>query len=312
MVATSVDGEFADGWKPLRYEEVPEDVLSNVNDVIDKIPPLPVHVQKILKIVSDIDSDAQEIAKLASSDPVLVSKILTIVNSSYYGLSQRVDDLRLAIVLLGFSEIRKIALQSGFSQALGKGNIYHGYDTRNLWFHSYQVSVCCETLAPGDKQYAGTLLTMGLLHDIGKFVLYNIAVMMKRMGRQPAAADSLSADMPLMALEEKLFRVNHCITGELLAKKWGLPERIWQVVKYHHYPSYFPDEEIPEDVLKYVAAVSLADLAINEMNDEKTVPIEPPEDYYKMIGFKPPIDNLLDNERREKIKKAGSFLLYIG
>ena len=288
MVATGVDGAYAGGWEPLRFNDMPGDVLSQVNDVIDKIPPLPVHVQKILKIVSDIDSDAQEIAKLASSDPILVSKILTVVNSSYYGLKQRVDDLRLAIVLLGFSEIRKIALQSGFSQTLGKGNIYHGYDTRNLWLHSYQVSVCCETLAPGDKQYAGTLLTMGLLHDIGKFVLYNIAVMMKRMGRPSVGAEVLSGDMPLMALEEKLFRVNHCITGELLAKKWGLPERICQVVKYHHYPSYFPDEEIPADIREYVAAVSLSDLAINTLNEETALPVDPPREILRIDRFHPP------------------------
>ena len=135
--------------------------------------------------------------------------------------------------------------------------------------------------------------------------------MLTRMGRPPAEADIFSNDMPLMALEEKLFKVNHCITGELLAKKWGLPERICQVVKYHHYPSYFPDEELPEDIRKYVAAVSVSDFAINTMNEETAIPVEPPAKFYELIGFAPPIDNLLNSERREKIKKAGSFLMYI-
>ena len=73
-------------------------------------------------------------------------------------------------------------------QSFGKGNEYKGYDTRNLWLHSYQVSVCSEAFI-GEKnpKMAGVYLALGLLHDIGKFLLYNIALAMKQKGIKPKA-----------------------------------------------------------------------------------------------------------------------------
>ena len=79
----------SDQWKPLQLKDIETDKIKIISAVIDKIPELPVHVHKILKIVSDIDSDAKEIAQLASSDPIMVTKILNVVNSSYYGFSKK-------------------------------------------------------------------------------------------------------------------------------------------------------------------------------------------------------------------------------
>ena len=265
---TTENSTVSNQWKPLRWKDVESDKMKIISTVVNILPELPVHVHKILKIVSDIDSEAKEIAQLASSDPVLITRILNTVNSSYYGFSKKIDDLHLAIVLLGYAEIRALAVQSVFSPSLGKGNVYKSYDTRNLWIHSYQVSVCSEAIL-GEKghELIGVFLTLGLLHDIGKFVLYNIAIMMVKQGIKLPGLEGLSPDACIMEKEERLFGVNHAIVGGMIARKWGLSEKITSVIEYHHYPSFFEMNEIPLEYLKDITTICMADLITNSISN---------------------------------------------
>ena len=134
-------------WLPLVREEIEPSIMNVVGEFVKSLPNLPVHVHRLLEIVSDADSDSLEVANAASADPGLVSKILRVVNSSYYGLSNRTDNIHFAIVLLGFNEVRKIALQASLAGMFAEGRTKEGYDIRGLWEHSYLVSVCAETIA---------------------------------------------------------------------------------------------------------------------------------------------------------------------
>ena len=128
----SPDGS-GDSWVPVRREEIDGEILGQVTAMIDLIPPLPIHVHDIVRIVSDYESSASEVTRLASSDPVFASRILNTVNSAYYALPKKTDNLRLAIVLLGYGEVRNIALRCGLSGVLGDGGTYRGiHDTGAL------------------------------------------------------------------------------------------------------------------------------------------------------------------------------------
>ena len=180
-------------WLPLRLNEVSPETIKVVNTVIDQIPDLPLSVNKIIELASDEDCDLGKLVELVSSDPMLVSNILRVVNSSYYGLSHKTDNLHLAIVLLGFKEIRKITLRSYISRTLRTEKTLTSYDTKQLWEHSYLVSTCTESFSSeDDQQKRGVLLTLGLLHDISKFTLYDIAMLLKKRGIKPQEAKDLS------------------------------------------------------------------------------------------------------------------------
>ena len=171
-------------WQPVRREDVPPQTMEIVQAVVDKLPDLPLSVNKIIEMAADDDTDMGELVELVSSDPTLVSNILRVVNSSYYGLSHKTDNLHQAIVLLGFAEVRKIALKNYVSQTVG-GKESKNYDTKQLWEHSYLVSTCAEIYSTeDDQQNRGTLMTLGLMHDVSKFALYILALMLKEKGIQ--------------------------------------------------------------------------------------------------------------------------------
>ncbi len=299
-------------WIPLQLDGLDVETMTKLTAIIDKLPKLPVHVQEIIRIVSDYESDSKDIAKLASSDPVLASKILNEVNSAYYGLSKKTDNLRLAIVLLGYGEVQKIALRCGVFDVLGEGGSFKGYSTFELWKHSYLVSICAETFESNhDSNRAGVLLTLGLLHDIGKFVLVNFAsaghetkIVSKNMSGSGQARNILSK-------EEKLFGVHHAIIGSILLREWGLPEHFSDIIEYHHYPSFFEVSDVPREIVKEVTIVSISDYLVNLYTGQKNIMPEPSETFLNICGITPPLKDMLTSELQEKLDKAKQFLTYI-
>lgn len=299
-------------WKLMRTEDVDTGILKQITSMIDLFPDLPVHVHEILRIVSDYESDSKEVERLASSDPVMASKILNAVNSAYYGLSKKTDNIRLAIVLLGYAEIRNIALKCGISGVIGNGGDYKGYSTRALWKHSYLVSVCAETFDLNkDSDRAGILLTLGLLHDIGKFALCNAAIIMRKKNIRIQGTKSVTDCNYVLEKEQALFGTNHAIIGAMIAKKWGLSKKICSMLEYHHYPSFYSIDLLPKEFVKDISVISISDQIVNTLEGGKNLIPEPPAEFFEILGLKPPLSNLLTDELKDKLEKAKNFLVYI-
>ncbi len=296
-------------WKPMLHKDVDPEIMNVLKVLVDKLPQLPVHVHKLIKLASDTESDLHEVAKVAMSDPGMVSKILKAVNSSYYGLSKKTENLHLAITLLGFQEVRKVALQYGLTKVFGEGWIYKGYDTRDLWEHSYLVSICSETLVKSKNQKeAGRLLTLGILHDIGKYALYKLAVLMKKRGVRPFGRKALLSEVNLLEKEEALFGVNHTIVGDMLAQKWGLSERICAILGYHHNPSFWEIDNIPPEYLKDVVTICISDFIVRHLDGKSKQLPEPAPEYFDILDLTLPLDNIITTKLLEKIEDAKDFV----
>ncbi len=303
---TMIGGDY--GWIPKVFDEVEEKTLDIIREFIKDAPNLPVHIHKLLDIISNDKSEALDVANAASADPGMVSKILKVVNSSYYGLSRKTDNIHFAIVLLGFNEVRKIALQTGFSSVLGEGKGHGIYGTTGLWEHSYLVSICAEAIGrEKDTKHAGELLTYGILHDIGKFVLYKLGMAMKKNRIAPCHPDRIESSRCLLEKEEALFDINHAIVGGMLAEKWDLSDRIRAVIQYHHHPSFHVPEAVPEDVRYDIAAVSISDAVVNLLSEENRNPRPRPE-YYEILEIPADFENNIPEDVQEKIEEARQFV----
>lgn len=81
-----------------------DDVLRKIYSKIDEIPTLPAVVPKLLSVMESETSNASDIANTISNDPALSSKILKVANSAYYGFSQEILSLKLAMTLLGLGQ----------------------------------------------------------------------------------------------------------------------------------------------------------------------------------------------------------------
>nr|HPG31982.1 HDOD domain-containing protein [bacterium] len=62
-----------------------DDSIKRVLDKIEKIPTLPTTITNILLVLNNPNSSAEDVNKAISSDVSLSTKVLKLVNSSYYG-----------------------------------------------------------------------------------------------------------------------------------------------------------------------------------------------------------------------------------
>ncbi|MBN1293873.1 MAG: HDOD domain-containing protein [Candidatus Latescibacteria bacterium] len=303
--AKNFDNQFV----PMRRDEIDPKLMEIISAVLDMFPDLPVSVRKIIAMAYDPKTCAREIASIASSDPVLVSNILKKVNSAYFSLDHKIENLNLAIVVLGFNEVRDIAVQCGLAKKIGKDGESIEYNTRDLWGHSYAVSICTEFLARDKKsKNTGILMTIAMLHDIGKFALYTIGMHARRMGMKARGMQGMSYNPTILEKEERLFGVTHPIVGSMLAEKWNLSGRISSVIECHHYPSFFPIEDIPEDYRESVAIISIADMIEHKISGTPNMLNDPDHLYFEAVGLPSRLEKILTPALQIKLENAKSFL----
>ncbi len=196
-----------------------------------KIRTLPHIVSRLVQLVNDEDSTLQDFEEVIRMDPALVARLLTLVNSSYFGLTRKVDSISRAVALLGMKNLHNIAVTDAIQGMLRSDFGTTEFSPQRLWLHSAASSICCKMIAEriftinGDDAYL-----CGILHDIGLIVEMEAEkeTFLKLIER-------LVCDGPtIIELEEELFQSNHCQIGYMLAQDWHIAAPIADAIRDHH------------------------------------------------------------------------------
>ena len=106
-----------------------------------------------------------------------------------------------------------------------------GFDVAEFWKHSLAVAVISRHLAETTRlQLPDDSFTGGLLHDIGKIILFQYFQDLFKKVWISAKENNLS----FYDAEKKEIPITHAIIGAYLAKKWQLPGSLVDVIRYHH------------------------------------------------------------------------------
>lgn len=204
--------------------------MDNLNHLINSlkdVPAMPNVIVHALNIMKDPDSNAKELAAVISYDQSLSMKVLTLVNSAYYGFPQQITSIHRAIALIGMSKAKNIIVTVAMRPML----ISQG--DKELWKHSIRTAVGCEYLASHFKfMDPDEAFVIGFLHDLGKMVLN-----LKDAKLYEKVTDMARMNSNIIETERAFFGTDHCQMGSLLAKKWQLPILIANAIKYHHEPN---------------------------------------------------------------------------
>lgn len=211
-------------------------VRPDVRETITKIsnlPTLPTILTQILSAAADPDSSAVDLGKHIASDQSLSAALLRLVNSASYGHYRKVKDITTAIVMLGFFEVRNLALSATCFRHFGiSSRSASDYDRTQLWRHSVASAMAAERLAKRLHLDGGSAFVAGLLHDIGKVVLDLLYPEEFQRAYQTARMEQKF----IRDVEIELFDMDHAIAGELLAEHWNLPQAIVESIRFHHEP----------------------------------------------------------------------------
>ncbi|MCX5769507.1 MAG: HDOD domain-containing protein [Candidatus Hydrogenedentes bacterium] len=208
----------------------------DVRDTISKIsslPTLPSILTQILATAADPDSSAIDLGRHIASDQSLSAALLRLVNSASYGHYREIKDIATAIVMLGFFEVRNLALSATcFRHFAGSRRSASDYDRTQLWRHSVASAMAAERLAKRLHVDGGSAFVGGLLHDIGKVVFDVLYPDEFRRAYQKARLERKY----IREVELESFDLDHSVAGELLAEHWNLPHVIVESIRFHHEP----------------------------------------------------------------------------
>lgn len=197
-----------------------------VNNVKD-IHAMPSVIVKALNIMKKPTASMKELGDIVMYDQSLTIKILALVNSAYYGFSQQISSISIALSLLGMVKVKNIIV------AVAMKPMMSNQGDKELWKHSMRVAAGCEYLANITKiMDSDEAFIAGFVHDVGKLVLH-----MTNEKLYTKVIDAVKDGADIIDAEHKYFDSDHVKTGSLLAKRWQLPILLANIISYHHTPS---------------------------------------------------------------------------
>ncbi|GIK19187.1 MAG: hypothetical protein AMXMBFR77_15240 [Phycisphaerales bacterium] len=232
-----------------------EEAVASAIREVSHIATLPEVTLKIVQLVENQSSTAQDLNRVISTDPALCSRILKVVNSSFYGLPGQIASINRAIVLLGLNAVKNIAIAASLAKLFRGGELTTGFSARNLWDHSNATAVASKMIADALKLgLADEAFLAGLMHDIGIIVEMQadrarLIEVVESVPRGPDGAPR--ADM--LEVEERVYGANHQNFGAALCEKWKFPASFARVTGHHHNPFDLPFEQRTLPLIVYVA-----------------------------------------------------------
>jgi putative nucleotidyltransferase with HDIG domain len=205
----------------------------NIEAYIKTMPSLPTTVSKVLEVCNNPQTSPADLNHVISLDPVLVGKVLKLINSAYYSLGQQVTSLVRAVIMLGVNTVKNLALSSAVLDNLSNKNAFTALNMEGFWRHSLCVGVTAKLLAKKrgvDARQTEEYFTAGLLHDVGKIPLNAV------LEREYVVAIGFSDHerVPLINAENQSLGVNHCNSGAMIARAWKLEGAVSDAITYHH------------------------------------------------------------------------------
>ncbi|UCH00512.1 MAG: HDOD domain-containing protein [Deltaproteobacteria bacterium] len=200
-------------------------------DNIPDLPSLPNIVIKVNQMLQDQETSIKELGKIIETDQAMVSKILRLVNSAFYGFRSKIRNIPHAIIILGFNNVRNAVVSVSIIKTFSGKKHFEGFEIAEFWRHSVAVAVLSRYLSEQTRlDSPDDCFVAGLLHDIGKVVLSQHFTAFFGLVWKSVKEDGSS----FYEAEKKLLPVNHAQIGAHLAKKWRFPVSLIDSITYHH------------------------------------------------------------------------------
>ncbi len=240
-----------------------------VNKSLELVSP-PTTYTQINELMNDPNSTANDISTIINTDLALATRLLKVVNSSFYIFPSQIDTISRAITIIGMRELTQLVLATSVINSF-KGIPSDLINMDDFWKHS----LACATTARAIAQCCGQRPTeqffvAGLLHNIGSLVLYQSV---PELAKESINSAQLGHDVIYKA-EQRVLGFDHTEVGQALIQAWRLPSSLGEVVRYHHTPTLA--QEFPIEVaIVHIADIMVSSAQLGHSGDNHVPPLDP-------------------------------------
>ena len=230
-----------------------------------KVPNISGSSIKVMEVIGGDDPDLTLVGDLIAKDPLLSSTMLRIANSAMYRREKEIDNVRIAVGMLGAKKVRMaVTVVSMRSIAASRSQIQE-----LEWEHCFAISALCRLIG----QYAFPVMMedlelTGLLHDMGALIL--IGNYPKEYEKLVQAANTRT--MPIVDAEQKLFGVDRNQILMHMSDGLHLPAITREAMEA--FRALKPVDSIDTPVETHLAVLSLAHHIDRSFQGESTLPLE--------------------------------------
>jgi len=281
------------------------DSARRVREYVGGMPSLPTTVSKVLEVCNNPKASPIDLDRVIQLDPVLMGRVLKLINSAYYSLGTQVTSIVRAIIMLGVNTVKNLALSSAVLDRVSSKKDFRALNMDAFWRHSLCVGVTAKLIAKIrgiDPKGLEEYFAAGLLHDIGKIPLNN--ALADEYVRAMSTADR--ERISLVAAERQILMLDHCEAGEVVSDNWKLTGAIADTVRWHHDLEGYSGENT--DVLRTVA---VADFFANREGigfAGNRYPDKISPEVFSLLGIEKPMLEDLEGPVNAEIEKAKVFL----
>jgi putative nucleotidyltransferase with HDIG domain len=197
---------------------------------LDHLPVLPGVVVRLMDLSPGSDSYFDEVLRVSAEDPGLAVRVIHAANSALSAPRQPIETLQGAVARLGATHIGSLVTAVAMTRVF----VPDSPAVVDLWLHAVEVGTTCRLVVAnnpfGVDQHHAYLC--GLLHDIGRFVMFAHAPDAVRDTDEGGWANPAE----LVAAECEAFGFDHTEIGQQVCARWSIPRRIAAVIHEHHRP----------------------------------------------------------------------------
>lgn len=243
----------------------PEQIRQRIQKIDAKLPEAPTIISELNDVIADPFATSNDVAQVVNKSPSLAALLLKIVNSAYYGFPSRIDRISRAVTIIGTKEISGLALGICVMRAFSDIPP-EVIDMQAFIRHSLASGMVARILgALKNMEQTEQLFVSGLLHDIGKLIVF------KYFSKYTHSYIGLAitSGQSVFSAEKAVLGLNHTQIARYLLKKWRLPPGLENNVVFHHTPAKASDPT-------KAGILQLADLIANGLgigtSGERAVP----------------------------------------
>jgi len=227
-----------------------EQELLDIGELIS----LPEIYLKVRRLMDDDASDMNDFADIISVDPNLSARLLKLVNSAYFGLSEPIDSIPRALNMIGIDQLHSMALGVASISALDLPNEI--LPLRPFWHRSLYTGVLARFMADQLKiDRSDRLFLAGLLHEIGNLVL---CARFPDQARE-AVMDSVRLTQPLHEVQYQLLGCHYGDIGAMLMTNWNMPGELQALIRYQPEPKAATEQQLEIALLHLAHACASSD-----------------------------------------------------
>jgi putative nucleotidyltransferase with HDIG domain len=203
--------------------------LTAAFEALEAFPVMAESRNRVLRLFEDGEPSGADIVTAVEGDVAMAIAVLRLANQldgPYHG---RVDSAVLGVEVLSPATVQSIASRARTFDFFERTAVWQGIPER-FRLHSVATQRAADRVASEiGYEFRDRLMVTSLLHDVGKLVLVHA---------YPGYPRQVHGDA--RTPEERLHRerrelgVDHALVGGVLARRWGLPKSVAQVIEAHH------------------------------------------------------------------------------